>query len=398
MILTSTPRTVWGPPQPEWALTPHPEARVRVDTSPVAGVPAGHGVLDLRVGGVFTGGFGVGAPRPQPPVVLIGSRPVTQGWGQAWIVLPAGEHVLEVQAGRSRLTQVVSVPSGGTVALDYLHCAPWRYDTEEKETALGPRGEVTLAPATQQKYTWAGLGAFALCAFGAGGMLVVAENFTGVTQKIVGGSGMALVIVLPVVIFILGFVRGRKVRNALRPAPAAVPSVAPGLVLLAARERDVPAPPAGMGAVLVDARFVVSPNSRDRLGELLAEGAEGRRRRELTENLLRVGEPLPLPHRPWVGPVGFAVDGRALALPWGRWLVPLAPGAHELTFAVARPSDAITDARTVVDVDGAFVRESVTVGAGAVVEVAYTVSVTMQSDRERPALGRFSAMAVDRAV
>jgi len=395
MILTSTPRTVWGPPRPEWALTPHPETPARVETSPGTGVPAGHGVLDLRVGGVFSGGSGIGAPRPQPPVVLIDSRPVTQGWGQAWIHLPAGEHVLEVQAGRSRLTQVVSVPSGGTVALDYLHCAPWRHDTEEKETALGPRGQVTLAPAVQHKYNWAGIGAFALCAIIAAAAGSAAGNLSGTPQKIIQLSGMGAVVVVPIVIFILGFVRAHQIRKTQPAAPAPAPSVAPGLVLLSAREHDVPPPPAGMGAVLVDARFVVSPNSRDRLGELLGEGVEGRSRRQLTENLLRIGEPLPLPHRPWVGPVGFAVDGRPLALPWGRWLVPLAPGPHELTFSVPRPSAGITGDRTVVDVDGSFVRRSVTVTAGAVEEVAYTASVTMQGDRERPALTRFSAMTVD---
>ncbi|MEV0650236.1 hypothetical protein AB0I28_33745 [Phytomonospora sp. NPDC050363] len=395
-MIGSVQRVIWGPPRPEWALSRHPESPARVETTPVApaSVPAGHGVLDLRVGGVFSGGFGTGAPRPQPPVVLIGSRPVTQGWGRAWIVLPAGEHVLEVQAGRSRLTQVVSVAAGASAELDYLHCAPWRHDPEEKETALGPRGAVRLAPKIRQNHVWAGLAVFALAAYAASFMIGRAADMAGGAGTALRLSGWALVVVAPLAVFTVGFVRAAGTRRALRAAPT--PALAPGLVLLPA-EGEVPAPPAGMGGVVVEAVFAVSPNSRDRLGELLADGAQGARRRELTENLLRIGEPLPLPHRPWVGPVRFAVDGRELALPWGRWLVPLAPGTHELAFATPPPSPALTDHATVVDLADSQVRRTVTVTAGQVEQAGYTVVMTMQSQGERPALRRFAAMAVDRA-
>ncbi|HEY1177371.1 MAG TPA: hypothetical protein VGF17_14540, partial [Phytomonospora sp.] len=316
---------------------------------------------------------------------------VTQGWGRAWIVLPAGEHVLEVQAGRSRLTRVVTVPAGGTVELDYLHCAPWRYDTDEKETALGPRGSVRLAPKINQDHSWIGLGVFVLGVFLAGYLLNVSAGMTGTGGTLVRLSGFAFVIVVPLVIFVLGFVRAARVRREQRPAPTPVPSIAPGLVLLPA-EGPAPEPPAGMGGVVVEAVFVVSPNSRDRLGEILAEGGP---RRQTTEDYLRLGEPLPLPHRPWVGPVGFAVDGRETPLPWGRWFLPLAPGAHELTFATPPPSAAVTGPDTAVDVAGAHRRTSVAVTAGTVETVGYTVAVTMQTDHERPALARFAAMAID---
>lgn len=392
-VIGTIQRVVWGPPRPAWALTPHPESPARVDTAAApASVPAGQGVLDLRVGGLFSGGFGVGAPRPQAPVVLIGSRPVTQGWGRAWIVLPAGRHVVEVQAGRSRLTQVVDVPSGGELALDYLHCAPWRFDPDEKETALGPRGTVRLPSKIRQNHVWSGLGVFALGTFLAAALVTAASNMTGVAGKLVGLSGVAFVIVAPIVVFVLGFVRAARLRREMRADPAEVPSLAPGLVLLPA-EGPAPTPPAGMGGVVVDTLFVTSPNSRDRLGELLAEGSP---RRETTQDYLRLGEPLPLPHRPWVGPVRFAVDGHELALPWGRWFLPLAPGPHELTFATPPPAPALADARTAVDVAGAFRRTPVTVTAGSVEETRYAVVVTMQTDHERPALVRYAAMAVDR--
>ena len=387
-MIPSLLRVLWAPPVPGWELARHPESPHPVATAPPAAQPAhagggGYGVLDLRVGGLFSGGVGTGAPRPQAPVVLIGSRPVTQGWGRAWITLPAGEHVLEVQAGRSRLTRVVRVPDGGTLELDYLHCAPWRFDPGEKHTALGPRGTVRLAPKLRQTASWTAVAVFAVAA-------VAAAYVNGAPALRV-----ALAVGLPLAVLAAGFVHAARVRAGLRAAPAPVPVPALGTTpVLLAPDGPVPEPPPGTGAVVIDAAFVTSPNSRDRLRELLDGGADDVR--GLTRAYLRLGEPLPLPHRPWAGPFLLGVDGREAALPWGRWLLPLAPGTYELRFAVSPPSPALTGPRTAVDTGDARTATTVTIEAGRVVHVPYAVVLTMAAEAERPELARFGALAVDR--
>lgn len=378
----------WGPPVAGWELSPHPdESPYAVDTSAPRTPPAGYGVLRLRVGSVYAGRLAQGVPRPQAPVVLVDSAPATQGWGESWIAVPAGQRLIEVQAGMSRVLRPVSVPAGGTVELDYLHLLPHRFDSGEREAVLGPRDRVELPTQVRRRSDM-----WVLLTFLATAVLV------SPLVMLLAGTGRAtgVPVLLPVLtaacVFALRPFRVRRVLAESRMPPTSVERDGFGMFLLDPDGGEPPSPPSGWGAVVVDAAFTVSPNGRDRLAELLAETGAGRDGRRLAGDLLTVGEPLPLPHRPWVGPVRLDMDGRALRLPWGTWFVLVTPGRHDLVLSVPPPSDAVLDAATVVDTGDARHEASVAVAAGEVVRVGYGVAVTMAVRGEGPALARFAAL------
>ena len=386
MSLAATRR--WGPPAAGWELAPHPESPYPVGTAPVE-APPGHGLLRLRVGSVYVGRPAQGVPRPQAPVVLVDSAPATQGWGEAWIAVPAGEHLVEVQAGMSRVVRPVAVPEGGTAELDYLHLLPHRFGSGEDEAVLGPRDRVELPTQVRRRSDVWVLLTFVLTAALVSPLMVLLAGT---------GHSTAAPVFLPVIaaacVFVLRPLRMRRLLAETRMPPTPVERDGYGMFLLDAVDGEPPSPPSGWGAVVVHAGFTVSPNGRDRLAELLAETGTGtgREARRLAGDLLTVGEPLPLPHRPWVGPVRLGLDGRTLRLPWGTWFVLVTPGRHELALSVPPPSPSLVDGGTVVDLDGSRYVVPVDVAAGAVVRVGYDVAVTMATRGEGPALARFAAL------
>lgn len=319
----------WTPPRPGWEVAAHPESPYPVGPR-VAG--AGEGILDLRLGGrrdtrsagvEFAYRDRIRVPRPQAPVVLVDGHPALQGWGHARVLLPAGPRVVEVQAGVSRVCEVVDVPERGAVELDYAHLWPNRFDSGEDEADLGPRGATGARPGLLNRW----------------------------------------------------FGKGDPAREI------------DGVHLLDAGSRATPDLPAGHGGVLVRARFAIAPDNRDRLDALVAAGAD---ETAATSAWLTIGEPAPLPHRPWVAPFTLALAGRTRTLPWGSWLVPVPEGVHEAVLDSSPPSPSLVDGRTTVDLAMGLKTEQVRVRAGKVTELTYNVAVTLRPRTEGVALDEYA--------
>jgi hypothetical protein len=95
----------------------HPDSPYRVVAhapgQPVD-LPPGYGALAVRVW----------CPRPArrttlAPIVGVDGEPALYGWGEAAVLLPPGEHLVEVQYGQPVASQQVTVEAGQVASMEY---------------------------------------------------------------------------------------------------------------------------------------------------------------------------------------------------------------------------------------------------------------------------------------
>lgn len=321
--------TLWAPPLPGWEVAAHPDSPYRVGA---AAASAGEGVLDLRLGG-RRDSRSAGVEFAYRDRVRV-PRP------QAPVVLVDGRPALQGW-GHARVTlpagpRVVEVQAGVSRVCRVVE-VPERGVLELDYAHLWPNrfdsgeDEAALGPR-------GGTGAR-----------------PGLLDRLFG--------------------RGAS--------PAAVD----GLYLLDPGSRTVPDLPPGHGGVLVRARFAIAPNNRDRLDALVAAGGDAT---ALTSAWLTLGEPAPLPRRPWVAPFTLALAGWRRTLPWGSWLVPVPEGVHEAVLDSTAPDPALVDEGTAVDLAMGLKTAEVRVRAGKVTELRYDVSVTLRPRATGSALDEYA--------
>lgn len=85
---------------------------------------------------------------PTAPLLLVNGEPVASGFGTGKLVLPAGQHVLSLQAGSSGPYRVVNVTAGETVELDAFttifrspEALVGRPNHEYRDADIAPRGK-----------------------------------------------------------------------------------------------------------------------------------------------------------------------------------------------------------------------------------------------------------------
>jgi hypothetical protein len=257
-----------------------------------------------------------------PPMIGIDGEPAFHGWGTAVVVVPAGEHVVEVQSETPVRSVRVTVEPGGIVPIRY--------------SPLRGLGEPSPQTARRRPLRTGGMPIVIL--YAVAGALVPGLAVLVLTVQL-GGSGrlaggVAAMVMLAVAI-------GQPVRVALarrrdRAEPMAAPPVARSDTASAEAspsagsgpvfvgddpDAAVLTPPPGWGSVLVSYWFTSGTGGLD----------HGRVQ----------------PERPnvdrWISRPGVVLDGDPVPAGWSGWWYPLPPGRHMLEVRTPAPASLVVD-------------------------------------------------------
>ncbi|HEY1177364.1 MAG TPA: hypothetical protein VGF17_14505 [Phytomonospora sp.] len=306
-------------------------------------LPPGHGGISVRTWNNTRWDYN----RPaRPRCVGVDDRPLWHGYGRMVAVVAPGEHLVEVRRDHVEGSRLVTVAAGSMVELEYA--APHGFALDGVLTAPPARAVgTTLRPwllfmlylvATPVVMSWTG----ATDALGSAAVAVGAG-------AIVAGFAVTLLWQASV------RRRGERYRSEAADEPRRVESG----VLLGHTPKTVPTPPAGQGAVLLDAHLEHSV----RMNDFPVESSTS-------------------PHG-WLPRPRLWIDGREHPVSWAHWWYPLPPGPHEIRFEVTTPPLAsgappAAPTRTVATVEA-------TPGSTRRLRVAVESRTQIQQARENPA-------------
>ncbi|GIG68229.1 hypothetical protein [Phytomonospora endophytica] len=312
--------------------------------------------------------------RPLAPVVYADGTPVSWGWGETRVELPAGRHLIAVGTSHSRSYREVDVEAGAVTVLRHASLLSNGAHDHHKPDASATGVEFVVEKGWSG-FSWTALIVAALLAL-----------FTALEWSILSGAspagdmwgviGVALAIVAGIAF--VAYVTVRVVTEMRKESRPAVPVPAPPALLV--RDQDFPAavePPAGWSLIDLWLRYELERLPREDL-RALAGGRLGPWRWWRART---IGEPRPPRYRAWIPEPTVSVDGNPVRAGWTRCSLAVPPGEHEVVVTVdgppGSPGEGVTSVRKV----------STMAGARAEVEVVADVLAVSRADG--PGLARF---------